>query len=249
LINSARRIVGGMTAARAQDFPALENGAGTVRSIQLTGSVGKLEAILNEGSPDAPFTAVVCHPHPKGGGTMHNKVVYHAMKALNAPEFGLNFPVLRFNFRGTGLSEGKHDGSAETEDVIAALRWLENAYKRPVVALGFSFGAATVLRACCTSSENGGASTNVCGLVALGLPTRAEGRQYHYPFLTHCSLPKLFLSGEHDPYAPPADLRSVAATTAKPKKLVLLPGADHFFAEQLVAMQNELARWLKELVQ
>ena len=66
------------------------------------------------------FAALVCHPHPKGGGTMHNKVVYHAMKALNAPEWGLGWPVLRFNFRGTGLSEGRHDGKAETGDVLAA---------------------------------------------------------------------------------------------------------------------------------
>ncbi|HUB28896.1 MAG TPA: alpha/beta fold hydrolase [Terracidiphilus sp.] len=236
-----------MTAARAQDFPALTHGAGTVRSLELKGPAGKLEAILNEGSPDASFAALVCHPHPKGGGTMHNKVVYHAMKALNAPQFGLNLPVLRFNFRGTGLSEGKHDGAAESEDVVAALRWLENAYKRPVVAAGFSFGAAMVLRACCAPALNEPAR-NLRGLVALGLPTRAEGRQYQYAFLTHCSLPKLFLSGEHDQFAPAADLRSVAATTAEPKKLVLLPGADHFFDGRLGAMQNELARWLKELV-
>ena len=88
-------------------------------------------------------------PIRMGGGNLHNKVVYHAMKALNEPEWGLGWPVLRFNFRGTGLSEGKHDGKAETGDVLAALDWLENEFKLPVVVVGFSFGAAMALQACC----------------------------------------------------------------------------------------------------
>src|ERR1035441_1188158 len=81
-----------------------------LRSVSVAGPAGRLEALLNEGAPDAPYAALICHPHPKGGGTMHNKVVYHAMKALNDPEWGLGWPVLRFNFRGTGLSQGTHDG-------------------------------------------------------------------------------------------------------------------------------------------
>jgi uncharacterized protein len=190
------------------------------------------------------MAALVCHPHPQGGGTMHNKVVYHAMKALNAPEFGLGWPVLRFNFRGTGLSEGNHDGKAESGDVLAALTWLENEYRRPLVVVGFSFGAAMALRACC--SENTANSARTRALVALGLPTNADGRRYNYSYLRNCSLPKLFLSGDRDEYAPAADLQRVAVTTAEPKKLVLLPGADHFFAGQLEAMQNTIASWLKE---
>lgn len=214
-----------------------------LRSIELTGPAGRLEALLNEGAPDAPYAALMCHPHPKGGGTMHNKVVYHAMKALNAPEFGLGWPVLRFNFRGTGLSEGTHDGQAEVGDVLAALRWLENEFRRPIVLGGFSFGAAMALTACCgTPHEHPG----IRALVALGLPTQAEGRTYRYSFLSGCSLPKLFLSGDRDGFAPADDLRQVAATTAEPKKLVLLPGADHFFAGQLETMQNALVGWLKE---
>jgi alpha/beta superfamily hydrolase len=85
-------------------------------------------------------------------------------------------------------------------------------------------------------------------LAALGLPTRAEGRHYQYAFLNQCSLPKLFLSGDHDEFAPAVDLRQVATITAEPKKLVLLPGADHFFAGQLEAMQYALANWLKEQI-
>ena len=102
----------------------------------------------NEGVSDAPFAALVSHPHPLGGGTLHNKVVYHAMKVLNAPDWGFGFPVLRYNFRGTGLSQGIHDGEAEAGDVRAAVNWLEAEYRLPIVAVGFSFGAAMTLAAC-----------------------------------------------------------------------------------------------------
>jgi uncharacterized protein len=232
-----------MTSTSATANPALGPAKARLRHVSLRGPVGRLEALLNEGASSAPVSALVCHPHPKGGGTMHNKVVYHAMKALNAPQWGLSWPVLRFNFRGTGLSKGAHDGKAEAGDVLAALDWLENQYRRPVVVVGFSFGAAMALLACCNREPR---RANVRAVAALGLPTRANGHDYHYSFLTGCSVPKLFLSGDRDEYAPVADLMNVAATTAEPKKMVLLPGADHFFAGQLDAMQNALASWLKE---
>jgi alpha/beta superfamily hydrolase len=228
--------------------PAPGHGGTLLRSIEFTGPAGRLEALLNEGAPLSSCSALVCHPHPKGGGTMHNKVVYHAMKALNAPEFGLGWPVLRFNFRGTGLSEGTHDGTAEAQDVLAALDWLENEYRKPIVVVGFSFGAAMALHACCNCTDAPRTKRDVCALAALGLPTLAEGQGYRYPCLAECFVPKLFLSGDHDRFAPATDLQRVAATTAEPKKLVLLPGADHFFAGQLEAMQNELAGWLKEFL-
>lgn len=226
--------------------PVLEPGRAGLCGFELKGPEGQLEALLNEGRPNAPYAAVICHPHPQGGGTMHNKVVYHAMKALNAPEWGLGWPVLRFNFRGVGLSDGKHDGKAEAGDVRAAIGWLESEYKRPLVVVGFSFGAAMALSACCHQTVGQGTPDSVRAVVALGLPTRTQKHAYQYSFLVGCSLPKLFLSGERDEFAPVADLQSVAATTAEPKKLVLLPGADHFFAGQLEAMQNALARWLLE---
>lgn len=226
--------------------PAQTLGSSFVRNVNLMGPAGRLEALINEGASGSPCAAVICHPHPKGGGTLHNKVVYHAMKALNAPEFGLQWPVLRFNFRGTGLSEGQHDGSAESDDVLAALRWIENEYNLPIVLVGFSFGAAMALKACCTRTTQPGSSTTPHAIAALGLPTQAEGRTYRYSFLNHCLLPKLFLSGDRDQYAPAVELSALAATTAEPKKLVLLPGADHFFAGQLHAMQNALASWCKD---
>src|SRR5213592_2348528 len=94
----------------------------SIRALFLSGPTGRLEALLNAGSESATHAALVCHPHPMFGGTLHNKVVFHAMKALN----GFGFPVLRFNFRGAGLSHGEHDnGLGERDDVQTALDWLD----------------------------------------------------------------------------------------------------------------------------
>jgi hypothetical protein len=214
-----------------------------LRSFFLRGPEGRLEALLNHGAADAPYAALVCHPHPLGGGNLHNKVVYNAAKVLNDPSFGLGWPVLRFNFRGTGLSQGEHDGQAEREDVLAALQWLQQEYNRPLVAVGFSFGAAMTLGAW-PLLPSAGVSGKVRAMALLGLPTAAAGRDYSYPTLPDCAVPKLFLSGDHDNFAPAAELREVFATAAEPKTLQMLPGADHFFTGQLEAMQSALAGWL-----
>jgi alpha/beta superfamily hydrolase len=211
-----------------------------LRSIELAGPEGRLEAVVNEGSPDARNAVLICHPHPKGGGTLHNKVVYHAMKALNAPEFGLGWPVLRFNFRGTGRSEGEHHGHDEVDDVIAALNWLENEFALPILLAGFSFGAAMALKACTRKGSP------VRAVAALGLPVHGGGRTYRYSILKDLLLPKLFLSGDHDQFAPQSELETIVDSAADPKKMVLVPGADHFFSSQLHAMQTELLGWLKE---
>src|SRR5437667_12661976 len=131
-----------------------------IRSLFLDGPAGRLEALLNEGASNAAYAALVCHPHPVYGGTLHNKVVFHAMKALN--HFG--FPVLRFNFRGAGLSEGEHDhGHGELDDVRAALDWLDGEFHLPILFAGFSFGAVVGFRAGC-------ADDRVRAAIALGLP-------------------------------------------------------------------------------
>src|SRR5207302_1337728 len=97
----------------------------SISSLFIEGLAGRLEALLNAGTEAATHAALVCHPHPLFGGTLHNKVVFHTMKALN----GFGFPVLRFNFRGTGLSQGDHDGGdGEVEDVRTALDWLDNKF-------------------------------------------------------------------------------------------------------------------------
>jgi uncharacterized protein len=207
-----------------------------LRSIDdLKGPAGRLEALLNEGQMDAPFAVLVCHPHPLFGGTMHNKVVYHAMKTFQA--FGL--PVLRFNFRGAGLSEGKHDnGHGERDDVRAGLDWLDREYRRPLLFAGFSFGSSVGLRTCCGDPR-------VHGMAALGLPVSAEGRDYHYHFLAECRQAKLFISGTQDQYGPRAALEAVVAAAAPPGELVFVEGADHFFAGKLDSMQQALSVWME----
>lgn len=255
----ARRMVRGMNAPLACALPestarpagAAFRGyganlkAGFQRSVELAGPAGRLEALLNEGAPDAPFAALVCHPHPLGGGTLHNKVVYHTVKVLNGAEWGFLLPVLRFNFRGAGTSQGRHDGEREAEDVEAALDWLEHEFKRPIVATGFSFGAAMTLTACC---GRGRVRRNIHLLAALGLPTEAAGRGYGYSCLNGCGLPKLFLSGDLDQFAPQGALARVIESAAEPKRLIFIPGADHFFTGQIAPMQRALAGWLKEQI-
>lgn len=174
---------------------------------------------------------------------MHHKVVYRAMKVLNSLEWGFNLPVLRFNFRGTGLSQGTHDGKAEVADVLAAIDWLDNEFHLPLIVAGFSFGAAMALWSCCGPQKT---NKNVRALIALGLPTHADGRDYHYRFLHEAFLPKLFLSGDHDDFGPAAQLRQVVSTAADPKQLIFIHDSDHFFTGKLEAMQNALAGWVNE---
>ena len=184
--------------------PATPNSVKTIEDLR--GPEGRLEALLNSGAPDARYAVVVCHPHPLGGGTMHNKVVYHAMKAFQS--FGL--PVLRFNFRGTGLSEGEHDhGRGEQDDVRAALDWLDNEFHLPILFAGFSFGSYVGMNVCCEDAR-------VKGIVALGLPVHAEGRDYRYDFLSGCGKPKLFISGTRDQYGPQAKVETAVAAAAAP---------------------------------
>jgi len=215
-----------------------------IRSIEdLRSPAGRLEAVLNTGRDDAPYAALVCHPHPLGGGTMHNKVVYHAMKAFTS--FGL--PVVRFNFRGVGLSEGEFDeGKGEQDDVRAALNWIDDNLNRPILFAGFSFGSHIGLRACCGDSR-------VKGLIGLGLPVRADGRDYTYGFLPQCLQPKLFVIGDHDQYCPRELMEKVLETAPEPKRLVWVEGAEHFFqgtadspGAKLNIMQDAIRVWLQE---
>ena len=206
-----------------------------IRSLFLDGPAGRLEALLNAGSERATHAALVCHPHPLFGGTLHNKVVFRAMKALN----GFGFPVLRFNFRGAGLSAGSHDqGGGEVEDVRAALGWLEREFHLRLVFAGFSFGAWVGLRAACPDAR-------VAALISLGTPINVEGRASDYGFLRDCAKPKLFVSGARDEFGPPGEVERVVAGAAEPKRLVRIPGADHFFEGHLPAVQGAIEDWLR----
>jgi alpha/beta superfamily hydrolase len=214
----------------------------SIRSLDLPGPAGRLEALLNAGAEDATHAAVVCHPHPLFGGTLHNKVVFHTMKALNS--FG--FPVLRFNFRGTGLSEGEHAyGDGEVEDVRAALDWLDKEFHLPLIFAGFSFGAAIGLRAAVDDAR-------VRALIAAGTPVAPvaadteEPRVYTFDFLANCRKPKLFISGARDQFGPRAKLEALVASVPEPKKLVVIEGADHFFEGRLRELREGIESWVRE---
>lgn len=211
--------------------------ASEIRSFFLNGPAGRLEALLNAGAERATCAALVCHPHPLFGGTLHNKVVFRAMKALN----GFGFPVLRFNFRGTGLSAGSHDqGRGEVEDVRAALDWLDREFHLPIVFAGFSFGVWVGLRAACPDAR-------VAALISLGTPVDVEGRAYDYSFLRDCAKPKLFVSGARDEFGPPGEVERIVSSAAEPRRLVRIPGADHFFEGRLPAVESAIADWLRSL--
>jgi uncharacterized protein len=208
-----------------------------IRSLFLDGPAGKLEALLNAGGESPTHAALVCHPHPVYGGTLHNKVVFHAMKALNS--FG--FPVLRFNFRGAGLSQGEHDhGAGEVADACAALDWLDRKFHLPIIFAGFSFGAAVGMQAACPDQR-------VTAVIGLGLPVAPiDDREYDFSFLQTCAKPKLFVSGARDPFGPRAKLEALIATLPEPKQFVLIEAADHFFEGRLRELREAIEGWVRE---
>ena len=173
------------------------------------------------------------------GGTLHNKVVFHIMKALNS--FG--FPVLRFNFRGAGLSHGQHDnGEGEADDARAAFEWLNHEFGLPMIFAGFSFGAAVGLRAACPDPR-------VKAAMGVGTPVSpVDMRSYDLAFLRRCVKPKLFVSGEHDVYGPRIELEKLVESLPDPKQLVIVAGADHFFDGHLPQLRESIEVWLRQLL-
>ena len=207
------------------------------RNFFLAGPVGRLEAIL--WTPSAavrrPLAAVVCHPHPLFGGTMHNKVVYQAAKSLDA----LGIPVLRFNFRGAGLSAGEHDrGRGEQGDVRAALDFLQAEFPgAPLVLAGFSFGSVVGLQVGCQG-------VRVSHLVGLGIPVNTSD----FSFLSQCNKPKLFVQGSNDEHGAVEKVRTLVASTPGENHLVVIEGADHFFAGKLDQLDGAITTWFTDSV-
>jgi len=167
------------------------------------------------------------------GGTMHNKVVYQAAKALHQS----GIPVLRFNFRGVGLSEGAHDrGRGEQDDLRAGLDYLAAEFPgRPILLAGFSFGAWVGLRVGCEDER-------VKELIGLGLPVDRTDLSY----LRACAKPKLIVQGGNDQFGSLINLEPLIAEIPEPKKLVIVEGVDHFFAGKLPEMGAAIHAWLDE---
>ena len=141
-----------------------------------------------------------------------------------------------------GSSAGEHDyGRGEIADTRVALDYLAERFSAPIIFAGFSFGAAIGLRAAVPDPR-------VRALISLGTPVNADGREYTYELLRESRQPKLLLSGSLDQFATPAQLEQVFANAAEPKRLVLIPEADHFFAGHLEEMRNALSCWVREVV-
>lgn len=198
---------------------------------------GKLEAILKEPREGpAQGVALVLHPHPLGGGTMHNKVVFRAAAALN--DAGLI--TLRINFRGVGQSTGEHDeGRGEREDVRAGLNYLASTYPgKPITLCGFSFGARVGL-------EVALADVRVVNLISIGTPVD----KYDFNFLEPCSKPILFVHGDQDEFGGIPGLEELVKAIRKHNanvELYVVKGADHFFAGRLEELKRVITDWANQ---
>lgn len=195
---------------------------------------GRLEAILKEPrTNDGRGVALVLHPHPLGGGTMHNKVVFRAAAALN----DASLITLRINFRGVGQSTGTHDeGDGERDDVRAGLDYLtENYANQEITLCGFSFGARVGL-------EVGLSDDGVARLISIGTPVD----KYDFNFLEQCRKPILFVHGQHDEYGNVDRLRNLVARVAQnaPAELRVIEGAGHFFDNQLDELKRVITEWV-----
>ena len=195
---------------------------------------GRLEAILKEPrGATVKGAALVLHPHPLGGGTMHNKVVFRAAAALN----DARLVTLRINFRGVGQSSGTHDeGYGERDDVRTGLDYLAEHYPGQEITLcGFSFGARVGL-------EVGIDEARVTRLITIGTPVD----KYDFSFVERCRKPILFVHGEHDEYGNVDRLRELVARVAlnAPAELRVIEGAGHFFDDQLDELKRVITEWI-----
>ena len=199
-----------------------------IESLFLPGPAGKLEALLEEPEDQEPVeAALVCHPHPKGGGTMHNKVVYRIARGLRKT----GCVVLRFNYRGVNLSEGEYDhGVGETDDAHVALTELRSRYPNlPVAIAGFSFGSRVALK---LAAREASASR----VIAVGLPTRLVSQD----FASAVQIPKFFVQSTHDEFGPPAEFGAFYASVPEPKQLQWIESVDHFFKDALDVFESAI---------
>jgi len=193
-----------------------------IETLFIPGPAGRLEALLEDPEHAAPTAAaLVCHPHPQHGGTMHNKVVYRLARGLRQT----GAVVLRFNYRGVNLSEGAYDnGNGETDDARAARDYLTARYPSlPLTLAGFSFGSRIALRLGC--------ETNPIRVIAVGFP-RA------YQSDPTCPTPRIFIHSTHDQYGPADAMQSWFAQQNEPKRLIWIEARDHFFAGALDAFEQ-----------
>jgi alpha/beta superfamily hydrolase len=194
-----------------------------IESLFLSGPAGRLEALLEEPEGSAPKeAALVCHPHPSHGGTMHNKVVYRLARGLRST----GSVVLRFNYRGVNLSEGVYDeGEGELDDARAALDYLRTRYPQlPFTVAGFSFGSRIALRLGCGLARR---------VIAVGFPAQYRDKAS----LDTCTTPRIFIESTRDQFCSVEQIKSIVEALPEPKQLFLIEAQDHFFAGALDALE------------
>ena len=200
-----------------------------IESLFIPGPAGRLEALLEEPEEQPVHACLVCHPHPKYSGTMHNKVVYRIARGLRRT----GAVVLRFNFRGVNSSEGVYDhGKGEQDDARAALAYLRERYPHlPYSLAGFSFGSRVILQIGCASAQ-----PKPQRLIAVGFPLT----KLKFEFLTGCGLPKYFVLSTNDQYSPVPQMEELFAAFPEPKSLKLIEAADHFFDGGLQQLEDAI---------
>lgn len=205
-----------------------------LRHVDVFSSAGKLEALYRD-LQDPAAVAVVCHPHPLGGGTLHNKVVFRAARGLEAA----NVATLRFNFRGTGNSAGHHEeGEGEQGDVVAAIDWLIRKHPgKKVIAGGFSFGAWVASRAACEIAA-------VDALFLIGTPVN----KYDFGYLRSCEKPMLILHGTQDEFGDVEKIEKLGQQIRNAETMIIT-GADHFFTKQLDSVEETMRLWATGIIE
>lgn len=195
-------------------------------------TVGTLEAILKEPKGEAKGVALVCHPHPLGGGTMHNKVVFRTAAGL----LDAGLITLRFNFRGVGASDGEHDGEKEREDVKDALNYLSENYPgQPITLAGFSFGSRI-------GTEVGMTDERVVRLISIGTPV---DKYDDFDYLENLRKPILFVHGDADEFGALANVEKLVEKVAEntDAELVSFKNCGHFFDEHLNELRDAVKNW------
>jgi uncharacterized protein len=199
-----------------------------IESLFIAGQAGKIEAILEEPEDRTALeVAVVCHPHPRHGGTMHNKVVYRLARGLRRA----GCVVLRFNFRGVNLSEGEYDdGRGEVEDAWNCLTEIRSRYPHlPAMIAGFSFGSRVALRVAARDAS-------LSRVIAVGFPSLQPDRGY----VSEVTIRKVFVQSTHDEHGPRSDFEPFFNSLREPKELVWVAAVDHFFKDALDAYERAI---------
>jgi alpha/beta superfamily hydrolase len=202
------------------------------------GPEGRLEGRYHKAKePNAPI-ALILHPHPQHGGTMHNKVVY----ALYQSFVGRGYSTLRFNFRGVGRSQGTYArGEGELSDAATALDWLQaqNPNARNCWVGGFSFGAWIGMQLLMRRPE-------IAGFISIAPPAN----MYDFTFLAPCPASGIIVHGEADDIVPKADVDKLVEKLSLQKGILItyhtIAGADHFFGKYMDEMMSLVDSYLDE---